>query len=188
MGVADIAYRISLMPAEQIEIRRLTAVDAHACYGLRLEALEREPMAFSESVEEHRAITIESIAQRLGANQGNAESFVLGAFTDDLLVGMAGFARLNSPKKQHKALIWGVYVKTEWRRRGIGRLLLSEIVERAKATPGVEQILLSVATEQTAARKLYESLGFEVYGREPRTLKISDHYVDEDLMILRLVR
>lgn len=176
------------MPAEQIEIRRLTAVDAHVYEGLRLEALEREPLAFSESVEEHRAITIESIAQRLGANQENAESFVLGAFTEDLFVGMAGFARFTGPKKQHKALIWGVYVKPEWRRKGIARVLLSEIVNRAKAIPGVEQILLSVAAEQTAAKKLYESLGFETYGREPRTLKVEDRYVDEDLMILRFRR
>jgi ribosomal protein S18 acetylase RimI-like enzyme len=176
------------MPAEQIEIRRLTAEDAHAYYGLRLEALEREPLAFSESVEEHRGITTETIAQRLGSNQESADSFVLGAFTEDLFVGMAGFARFTGPKRQHKALIWGVYVKPEWRRKGIAQVLLSEIVERAKAIPGVEHILLSVATAGIAAKQLYESQGFEDYGREPRTLKIGDRCVDEDLMILRLVR
>lgn len=176
------------MPAEQIEIRRLTAEDAHAYYGLRLEALEREPLAFSESVDEHHAITVESIAQRLGSNQESAESFVLGAFTDDLFVGMAGFARFTGPKKQHKALIWGVYVKPEWRRKGIAQVLLSEIVDRAKAISGVEQILLSVATEATAAKKLYQSVGFEAYGCEPHTLKVGNRYVNEDLMILRLER
>jgi len=187
-GIAEVAYRSSPIPAEQIEIRRLTADDAHAYYGLRLEALEREPLAFSESIEEHRAITIESIAKRLGAKEDGAESLVLGAFTEDLVVGMAGFARFTGSKKHHKGLIWGVYVKPEWRRKGIARVLLSEIVERAKAIAGIEQILLSVATDQAAAKNLYQSLGFEVYGREPRTLKIGDRYVDEDLMVLRLTR
>lgn len=175
-------------PAEQIEIRRLTAEDAHAYYGLRLEALEREPVAFAESSEQHRGITIDSLAKKLGSNEEGAEALVLGAFTEDAFVGMVGFARLTGPKTRHKALIWGVYVKAEWRRKGIARVLLTEILERAKSIPGLEQVILSVGTEQTAARKLYESMGFEVYGREPRTLRVGDRYVDEDLMILRLAR
>lgn len=175
-------------PAEQIEIRRLTAEDAHAYYGLRLEALEREPLAFGESSEEHRGITIESIGKKLGSNQEGAEALVLGAFTEDAFVGMAGFARLAGPKKRHKAMIWGVYVQPEWRRKGIARVLLSEVLERAKAIPGLELVFLTVNPQQTPAKKLYESLGFETYGREPRALKIGDEYVDEDLMILRLKR
>jgi len=175
-------------PAAQIEIRRLTAEDAHAYYGLRLEALEREPLAFAESSEEHRGITIESMGKRLGSSEEGAEALVLGAFTEDAFVGMAGLARFTGPKKRHKAMIWGVYVKPEWRRKGIGRVLLTEILERAKAIPGIEQIMLTVAVEQIAAKKLYESLGFEVYGREPRTLKVGDRYVDEDLMVLPIAR
>lgn len=188
-GHFDVLQQSSPMPpAEQIEIRRLTAEDAHAYYGLRLEALEREPRAFSESPEEHRRITIDSIAQKLGSNEEDAEALILGAFTEDAFIGMAGFARFAGPKKRHKAMIWGVYVKAEWRRKGIARVLLSEVLERAKSMSGLEQVFLSVNTEQTAAKKLYESLGFEVYGREPRTLKIGDDYVDEDLMVLRLSR
>jgi ribosomal protein S18 acetylase RimI-like enzyme len=174
--------------AEQIEIRRLTAEDAHAYYGLRLEALEREPRAFTDSPEHHRGITIESLAKRLGSNEEGAEALVLGAFTEDAFVGMVGFARFAGAKVRHKGRIWGVYVKPEWRQKGIARVLLSEVLERAKAMPGVEQVQLSVGTEQAAARNLYESLGFEVYGREPRTMKVGDTYVDEDLMVLRLKR
>lgn len=173
-------------PAEQIEIRRVTAEDAHAYYGLRLEALEREPLAFTESYEEHRDATIDSIAEKLGTH--DEDSLVMGAFTEDAFVGMAGLARMTGPKRRHKAIIWGVYVKAEWRGKGIARVLLAELIERAKTMPGVEQIMLSVGAEQAAAKKLYESLGFEVYGREPHTLKVGSQYVDEDLMALRLAR
>ncbi len=67
-------------------------------------------------------------------------------------------------------------------------MLLSEILERARAMAGVEQVILSVGTEQAAARKLYESLGFAVYGRETHSLKVGDSYADEEWMILRLKR
>ena len=56
----------------------------------------------------------------------------------------------------------------------------------AAGKAGVEQLTLSVAVTQAAARHLYSSVGFEVIGREPRALKIGDRYVDEDLMLLRL--
>ena len=46
--------------------------------------------------------------------------------------------------------------------------------------------MLTVSAEQVAARRLYESLGFQAFGREPRALLVNGLYVDEDYMILRL--
>jgi len=163
------------MANEQIEIRRLTKEDAQAFYRLRLEALEREPWAFSASPQEHRAMTLDA-----------DRSFVLGAWYEDRLVGMAGFFQEEGPKTRHKGRIWGVYVTQEWRSKGIARVLLSEIIGRAQARPDLEQITLSVATSQAPAKHLYEALGFEVYGCEARAIKADDGYVDEDLMVLRL--
>lgn len=37
-----------------------------------------------------------------------------------------------------------------------------------------------------STKKLYKSLGFEVYGTEPRALKDNVQYFDEDLMVLFL--
>jgi ribosomal protein S18 acetylase RimI-like enzyme len=168
----------------QIEIRRLTENDAQDFYLLRLEALEREPRAFSASPEEHRIMSVETIAKRLALAAGD-RNFVLGAIASDRLVGMAGFYQEDGTKNRHKGRIWGVYVTQDWRGKGIARVLLSEIIERARAKPEVEQLLLAVAVGQDSAKQLYESLGFEVYGREPRAIKLGDRYVDEELMVLR---
>jgi ribosomal protein S18 acetylase RimI-like enzyme len=181
------AMQSSASPPVQIEIRRLTENDAQDFYLLRLEALEREPQAFSSSPEEHRTMTLEKIAKRLGVAAGD-RNFVLGAIANDRLVGMAGFYQEDGAKNHHKGRIWGVYVTQEWRGKGIARVLLSEIIERARAKPEVEQLLLAVAGGQDPAKRLYQALGFEVYGREPRAIRIGDRYVDEDLMMLRLRR
>ena len=38
----------------------------------------------------------------------------------------------------------------------------------------------------TAARALYLAIGFTVYGREPRGMKLPDGYYDMEQMVLRL--
>ena len=105
---------------------------------------------------------------------------------DDALVGMAGFFQEEGPKTRHRGRIWGVYVSQGWRRKGIARVLLAEIIRRAQARPEVEEIILSVATTQNAACQLYASLGFTVYGQDLRAIKVGNTYLDEDLMVLHL--
>ena len=82
-----------------MEIRRLTDLDAEAYRQLRHEALEREPQAFTESAAEHRALTLETIRDRLVTADDN---FVLGAFIDRQLIGMAGFFRQRGEKIRHR--------------------------------------------------------------------------------------
>jgi ribosomal protein S18 acetylase RimI-like enzyme len=175
----------STRPAPKIEIRRLTGKDAAEFSRLRLEALEREPQAFGASPEEHRATTLDTIAKRLGSTSDDG-NFVLGAFAEDRLVGMAGFYQPQGPKSRHKGHVWGVYVNQDWRKKGIARQILTELIQIARSKPEVEQLMLAVAVGQNPAKRVYESLGFQVYGREPQAIKLAQSYVDEDLMVLRL--
>ncbi len=169
-----------------VEIRALTADDVEAYWHCRLEALERDPTAFSSSVEDHLKLSHDEIRRRLTADPES--NFVLGVFANGKLLGMAGFVRETQPKSRHKGRIWGVYLNAELRGKGIGRRLLQSVLERAAKVDGVEQILISVTTTQTAAVALYRSLGFVTWGKESKALKIGEHYIDEEYMVLPVTR
>ena len=166
------------------DIRFLQPADADALWALRLEALGCEDAAFGSSAAEHRSLSIDEFRGRISADPAN--SFVVGAFKNGRLVGMAGFAREVRLKERHKGRIWGVYLAAGCRGSGIGRQMLNALIERARHIDGLEQIMLRVVVQQTAAVALYRSLGFTSFGCEPRALKIGTQYFDEDYMMLRL--
>lgn len=168
-----------------MEIRFLTRDDAAEWLRLRLEALEGDPEAFSASLEEYQSLNLDDVKRRLWSSE---DAFVVGAFDESRLLGMAGFFREKGPKTCHKGRIWGVYVTRQAQGNKLGRQMMERLIERGWATAGVEQILLSVATTQAAAMKLYRSLGFAPFGREPRALRVGDTFIDEEYMVLNKVQ
>lgn len=68
-------------------------------------------------------------------------------------------------------------VHPEYRRLGIGRQLVVQTIQKAKAK-GLERIELEVFASNALAIGLYEKLGFLIEGRKKRARKLDGNYDD----------
>ena len=168
-----------------MDIRLLDESDAQLYKEVRLRALKNDPESFGSTYEQEVNRPLEKFVERI---QQTKDQFTLGCFDDsNQLVGIVNFMRENRLKTAHKGNIYGMYVEPPFRGRRLGKSLLLALIERAtRECAGLEQIHLTVVSNNKSAKRLYTSLGFEVYGVEPNALKLDGQYFDEDLMILRL--
>ena len=157
------------------EIRLLAPGEAGLYRDIRLEGLLWNPEAFASTFEREDAMPLAWFEERIV--RGN----VFGAFVDGKLLGVAGYWPQESARENHKATLWGMYVRPSARGSGLGRRLMEAIVEHA--TGRVEQLQLGVATDNDAPHRLYIKTGFSEYGREMKALKQDGRYADEILMV-----
>jgi ribosomal protein S18 acetylase RimI-like enzyme len=166
-----------------MNVRRLGPADAVHFQALRLQALREDPIAFAATYEDERDTPIETVAQRLVPTGDRA---IVGAFDGAQLVGLAAWHREEMRKLQHKGFVWGVFVKTTHRRRGLGRHLLQAVIVLARQAEGIVLLNLTVYADNRPALTLYESLGFVVYGREQAAICVNGMLHDDVHMALRL--
>lgn len=163
-----------------IKIRLLNENDAEEYKEKRIEALQNHPEAFSSSVEEELEYSLEVHASRLRA----VNAYTFGAFKEDKLVGLVTLVTEIKRKLKHRSDIFAMYVTPQVRRHGVGKQLMNAAIEKAKEIGGVEQVYLTVSSNNIAAKNLYESIGFKMIGSDPRAMKIGNTYIGEDLMAL----
>lgn len=117
-----------------------------------------------------------------------ADSFTLGAFIGGQLIGITSLERERRSKLRHKARVSRMFVRPEAEGSGVGKLLLREALLRAEALGDLRQVTLTVLATNERAQRLYASLGFRGYGREPAAVRIGDAFVDEIQMVRFLRR
>jgi ribosomal protein S18 acetylase RimI-like enzyme len=165
-----------------MSIRLLIPADAAELKQLRLASILDSPTAFGTNYDEELKMPISTLEARLSAKPDRG---IFGAFVHDRLVATTGIGRENLQQMAHKMFVWGMYVSPEARGRGIARALLQQAVSMAQSVPEIQQMNLCVNVNNVAAIRLYESVGFSTYCREPAALCINGELHEVVHMYLR---
>jgi ribosomal protein S18 acetylase RimI-like enzyme len=112
---------------------------------------------------------------------------MFGAFAPDgNLIGIVGFIRGNREKTRHRGEVVQMYVDPKFGGQGIGSRLLRELINAAFKLKDMESLELTVVANNTSAVKLYEKLGFKVFGVQKNYFKAGDKYWNQ--MFMQLLR
>ena len=141
--------------APKVEICNLTSLDLPAVIGLveMLEELPRWPTDFYESLVNPdppvERIVLVAVSGAGEASTRNVCGFVV--------------ASLVSPEAELESIA----VARDAQRRGIGRRLLFELIEKLRGRQ-IERVRLEVRSSNGPAMGLYKSFGFRIVGSRPR--------------------
>lgn len=158
-----------------VEIRRLTVDDLNLFREIRGEALQNHPQTFGSREEDEGGDAM------VAAYRHWLSGTILGAFGCGGLIGIAGFYVSADKRSRHRGHIFTVYVRESSRGHGVGDRLIKELLAHAEAR--VEQVHLAVVSTEIAAIKTYKRNGFEIYGTDPRVVRIGDAMYDHHLMV-----
>lgn len=158
-------------------IRRLEPLDAAAYRALMLDAYARHPDAFTSSAAERAALPIGWWEARL-STVPRANDVVFGAFTANVLVGVAGLSVESREKTRHKATLFGMFVMPDARRFGFGDRLVHAVLDEARSRPEVRLLQLTVTEGNAGAEALYRRHGFASFGVEPMAVAVATDGTD----------
>ena len=101
--------------------------------------------------------SIEYIKQRLT----NKESIIFFVEEDNVCIGIVQlYVTFDSLELSKKIILYDLFVRSEYRKKGIGAMLMDASKDFAKNNE-ISGIELSTAISNGTAQRLYESLGYE---------------------------
>ncbi len=162
-------------------IKILTDNDASQFKQLMTEAYQNDPLTFLHEFNTPPEITNEEIHNLLNTENQNT-NLVFGAFQDETLVGFLQLYHSQHITKKHKALIQSLYVTPQYRDESLAHQLIDAFIQYAK-NHGIENIMVSVASNNITAKVFFDKIGFEFLGLEEKARKINNHYIEEHWLI-----
>ena len=166
----------------QINFRLLDLTDLESYRRIRLECLTNYPDHFGDSYEEELNADPSKFEKTFLS--GNDHSFLNGAFSQGILIGISGFIQQKRIKTRHRGDLVQVYVDPSFSGQGIGSGLIEVTIAMAFGNILIDQVLLSVVRSNEHAIKLYQKFGFVQYGAIENYFKLANHSSSQIFMAL----
>ncbi len=177
--------RVTLKNGKECILRSPGPEDAEAVLDhLKLASTETD---FMIRYPEEITMTVKEEEEFLEKSLDDPKSLMIAAEVDGKIIADGGFHCImdKAAKYSHRAS-FGIAVKKEFWNMGIGRMIVTELISYAEKA-GYEQLELEVDCGNGQAVKLYEKMGFGIYGTRERSFKFKDGtYSSFYLMLLPL--
>ena len=161
-----------------VSVRPATPTDAFDIVSIYNEAVQTTTATFDtepRSVED----------QRDWMAQHDDRHPVLVAEFQQQIVGWIALSPWSDRKAYDRTAEVSVYVRADWQGKGVGRFLMSQVLERAQSI-GLHTILARVAEGNPVSRRLHTGAGFAPVGVMHEVGHKFGRFLDVELLELRL--
>lgn len=135
---------------------------------------------------EEVTLTVEEEEAFLEKYQDDPKCLMIVALVDGKIVASGGLSCVMDLKKYRHRAEFGISVQKGYWNQGVGTGILGELIKEAEKA-GYDQLELEVDCGNEQAVRLYQKLGFRIYGTRERTFKFKDgNYSSFYLMLLPL--
>lgn len=165
-------------PPDTIAIRDATPDDAHAL----LRIYNREVLETTATLDAEPR-SLEDQVRWLDERSGGHA--VVVAQVDETVAGFASLSSFKTRAAYRPTVENSVYVDPAFQRRGLGRLLMQEIIERARIH-GFHSVIARIAEGNPASIALHEAFGYRVVGVEREVGRKFGRWLDVTEMQLML--
>jgi putative acetyltransferase len=168
------------MTIEEIIIRRATKSDAAGMVAFTA-SLQAEQL---DTVRKRAPTTEAFESSEIEEAEANGRAFFLIGEARNEIVAILGLWAGKGEHDRHSAR-FGLAVRKEWRRRGLGRRLIENAISEAKTWPHFCRIELECTLTNESAIRLYESLGFQREGVRRKSTDMGRG--PQDMLLMSLV-
>lgn len=156
---------VTLKNGRTCTLRNGTSSDGQALFDIF--NLTHEQTDYLLTYPGEHGFTSQQEADFLQEKTDSTDEIELLAELDGKIVGSAGIGCIGRKEKTRHRAELGISVDKAYWGLGVGRALTEACIECAKKA-GYVQLELEVVAENRSALALYESVGFEEYGRNPK--------------------
>ncbi len=164
-----------------MDIRNATEADLPAILAITNDAILHTTSSWNV-----HPTTLEARREWLAARQAAALP-VLVADIDGIVAGFGSYGSFRAWDGYRLTVEHSIYVDAAFRRRGVGRLLLTALIDHA-TDAGMHVMMGVISADNEVSITLHEQFGFETVGRLPEVGRKFDRWLDLVLMQKMLQR
>ena len=120
-------------------------------------------------------------ARRRASEESDPRYLTSSDSGDEEILGFASVSPYKERAAYRPTVEDSVYVRRDLARQGVGRILLTEVIERARSS-GFHSIMARIEASGTASRALHAACGFEEIGVERQVGRKFNRWLDVAVM------
>lgn len=181
---STIPYELFTRDGKKVLLRSATPLDARAILQLTYDVISENETLIT-TLEE---VTLTEEQQRdfiVVYNQDPSNVMIVAEWNRNI-IGVLTLQRGFYQKYAHHGTV-GMIVAKNWRQKGIGKALLTTLIQWADYNPLIEKLCLEVLASNKKAIGLYKSFGFVEEGRQVKQVKTGPGKYDDIVIMGKLL-